>query len=159
MSDTVRVTSIEGLREFRDAMNNFVDDARNSLTAVEMENRRITDWLNNQKFFWGNEIKRRREKLNEIRGELHKKKLSGANDTEAKEAVRVHTARLREAEQKFETVKKWIPQLQHAIDEYLGQARPFGDLLTGDLEKAMGKLERMADALEAYINVSSPSGS
>ena len=160
MSDTAKVKSVDALREFREALLVFIDDARNALTAVEMENRRVTEWVNQtQKFYWINEVKRRREKMNEIRGELHRKKLSGAGETEAKEATRIANARLREAEEKVEIVKKAAPFLQHAIDEYLGLARPLGDMLTGDLEKALGMLERMANALDDYLNTSLPAGS
>jgi hypothetical protein len=160
MGEAAKVGSIDAIREFREALGNFIDDARNALTAVEMENRRINEWVKNtQRLYWINEVKRRREKMNEIRGELHRRKLSGAGDTEAKEAVRVANARLREAEEKVEIVKKAAPMLQHAIDEYLGLARPLGDMLTGELENCMGLLARMADALDDYIRVSAPSNS
>ncbi len=160
MADVAKVTSIDAIREFREALGNFIEDARNALTSVEMENRRVNEWVKNtQRLYWLNEVKRRREKMNEIRGELHRKKLSGGNETEAKEAVRIATARLREAEEKVEIVKKAAPVLQHAIDEYLGMARPLGDMLTGDLENALSMLQRMADALDAYIQTSAPAGS
>jgi len=160
MSDSARVKSVDALRDFREALATFIEDARSALTSVEMENRRMTEWVNQtQRFYWANEVKRRREKMNEIRGELHRKKLSGAGDTEAKELVRIANSRLREAEEKVEIVKKAAPILQHAIDEYLGLARPLGDMLTGDLENALGKLERMADALDKYLATSLPAGS
>ncbi len=160
MSESAKVKSVDALREFREALGTFIEDARNALTSVEMENRRVTEWVNHtQKFYWLNEVKRRREKMNEIRGELHRRKLSGAGDTEAKEAVRIANARLREAEEKVEIVKKAAPVLQHAIDEYLGQARPLGDMLTGELENCLALLERMATALDDYLNTSLPAGS
>ena len=157
MAESANVGSIEAIREFRDALANFIDDARNALTSVDMENRRLNEWVKNtQRLYWINEVKRRREKMNEIRGELHRRKLSGAGDTEAKEAVRIATARLRVAEEKVEIVKKAAPILQHAIDEYLGLSRPLGDMLSGELEHCMALLDRMAEALEDYIRVSAP---
>jgi hypothetical protein len=160
MADAAKVGSIDAIREFREALGNFIDDARNALTSVEMENRRLNEWVKNtQRLYWINEVKRRREKMNEIRGELHRRKLSGAGDTEAKEAVRIANIRLRRAEEKFEIVKKAAPILQHAIDEYLGLARPLGDMLSGELEHCMGLLERMSEALEDYIRISSPANS
>ncbi len=160
MGESAKVGSIDAIREFREALGSFVEDARNALTAVEMENRRLNEWVKNtQRLYWLNEVKRRREKMNEIRGELHRKKLSGAGETEAKEAVRIANHRLRVAEEKVEIVKKAAPVLQHAIDEYLGLARPLGDMLTGEIEHCMALLERMADALDDYIRVSAPSNS
>jgi hypothetical protein len=157
MADAAKVGSIDAIREFREALGNFIDDARNALTAVEMENRRLNEWVKNtQRLYWINEVKRRREKMNEIRGELHRRKLSGAGDTEAKEAVRIAKNRLQESELKVEIVKKAAPILQHAIDEYLGLARPLGDMLSGELENCMGLLERMAEALDDYIRITAP---
>jgi hypothetical protein len=160
MGESANVGSIDAIREFREALGSFVEDARNALTAVEMENRRLNEWVKNtQRLYWLNEVKRRREKMNEIRGELHRKKLSGAGDTEAKEAVRIAKHRLQESELKVEIVKKAAPILQHAIDEYLGLARPLGDMLGGELEHCMALLERMADALDDYLRISAPSDS
>jgi hypothetical protein len=160
MADAAKVGSIDAIREFREALGTFIEDARNALTSVEMENRRLNEWVKNtQRLFWINEVKRRREKMNEARGELHRRKLSGAGDTEAKEAVRIAKNKLQVAEVKVEVVKKAAPILQHAIDEYLGHARPLGDMLTGELEHCMGLLERMAESLEDYIRISTPSNS
>src|ERR1700692_4008527 len=118
MAESAKVGSIDGIRQFRQALGTFIEDTRNALTAVEMENRRINEWVKNtQRLYWINEVKRRREKMNEIRGELHRRKLSGAGDTEAKEQVRIANARLRVAEEKVEVAKKAAPVLQHAIDE------------------------------------------
>ncbi len=76
MGESAKVGSIDAIREFREALGSFVEDARNALTAVEMENRRLNEWVKNtQRLYWLNEVKRRREKMNEIRGELHRKKL------------------------------------------------------------------------------------
>jgi hypothetical protein len=159
MAESANISSIDAIREFRAALGTFIEDSRNALTSVEMENRRLNEWVKNtQRLYWINEVKRRREKMNEIRGELHRRKLSGAGDTEAKEAVRIAKNRLQVAEQKFEVVKKAAPILQHAIDEYLGLARPLGDMLTGELEHCMGLLERMAEALDDYIRISAPAG-
>ena len=160
MADAAKVGSIDAIREFREALGTFIEDARNALTSVEMENRRLNEWVKNtQRLYWINEVKRRREKMNEARGELHRRKLSGAGDTEAKETVRIANARLRVAEEKVEIVKKAAPILQHAIDEYLGLARPLGDMLGGELEHCMALLDRMAEALEDYIRISSPANS
>lgn len=157
MADAAKVGSIDAIREFREALGTFIEDARNALTSVEMENRRLNEWVKNtQRLFWLNEVKRRREKMNEIRGELHRRKLSGGGETEAKEAVRIAKKKLQVAEEKVEIVKRAAPILQHAIDEYLGMARPLGDMLSGELEHCMALLDRMAEALEDYIRISSP---
>ena len=163
MSTGARVTNVDALRQLYEGLVLFREDAKNGLISVEMECRRATDWLNStQRLYWAEELKRRREKLAMAQSELHKKKLAarpgGAiNDSDQKEAVRVATGRLREAEQKVEMVKRWASPLQHAIDEYHGKSRPMGDMLEGELEKALGMLDRMIVSLEEYLKLAPPS--
>lgn len=162
MSDSARVTSIDALKDLREAIAAFVDEAKNALVAVDMESRRANDWLNNhQRLYWAEELKRRRERWGMAQTELHRKKLQArpgttVHDTEQQEAARSALAKVREAEAKIETVRKWSPVLQHGIDEYHGRARPLGDLLEGDVRHSMALLERMIAALEAYTQLSPP---
>ena len=160
MAEAAKVGSIDAIREFREALGTFIEDARNALTSVEMENRRLNEWVKNtQRLFWINEVKRRREKMNEIRGELHRRKLSGAGDTEAKEAVRIAKNRLQVAETEGRDRQEGRagPPARHRRIPRL--ARPLGDMLTGELENCMAMLERMAEALDDYIRISSPANS
>jgi len=161
MGETAQVNSIDALKNLYEGVVQFREDARNSLISVEMECRRASDFLNQQRAYWNEELKRRKEKLAMAQSELHRKKLQAkpggaVQDSDQKEAVRIATARVREAEAKIEIAKKWVSPLQHAIDEYLRLARPLGDMLTGELEHCMALLERMAEALDDYIRVSSP---
>ncbi len=162
MSEAAKVTSVEALQVFRDALANFTEEAKHALIATQMENRRALDWLNNrQRLYWNEELKRRREKHAMALTELHRVKLqakpgSAVKDSDQKEAVRVSLVRVREAETKVETVKKWGPPLQHAIDEYVGSANGLDGMLNGDVLHALGLLERMIIALEEYLRLSAP---
>lgn len=161
MAETARVTSIDALRELYEGIVTFREEAKNALVSVEMECRRATDFLNGQRLYWAEELKRRKEKLSQAQSDLHRKKLqakpgSVVQDSDQKEAVRVAVIRVREAEAKIEVVKKWASPLQHAIDEYHGKSRPLGDMLEGDVEKSLGLLDRMIIALEEYIRLSPP---
>jgi len=162
MSEAAKVTSVEALKDFREAIASFRDDAKNALVTVQMENRRAIDWLqNHQRLYWNEELKRRRERQAMALTDLHRKRLQASpgsvvRDTEQKEAVRATLAKVREAEAKVETVKKWGPPLQRAIDEYLGKARPLDDMLGSDLVHALGLLERMIVSLEEYLRLSAP---
>ena len=161
MGESAQVNSIDALRMLYEGIVQYREDAKNALISVEMECRRATDFLNGQRLYWAEELKRRKEKLAMAQSELHRKKLQAkpggaVQDSDQKEAVRIATTRVREAEAKIETVKKWVAPLQHAIDEYHGKSRPLGDLLEGDCEKGMGKLERMIIALEDYVRMAPP---
>ena len=162
MGEAARVTSVDALKDFREALVAFMEEAKHALIAVEMENRRNTDWLvNHQRLYWTEELKRRREKKAMAESELHRKRLQarpGATvyDTDQKEAVRVAMGRVREAEAKLETVKKWVVPLQHAVDEYHGSARPLADKLDGDVVHSIHLLERMVVSLEEYLKMAPP---
>ncbi len=164
MSEAARVTSVDALKDFREALAAFLDEAKNALVAVEMENRRAVDWLtNHQRLYWAEELKRRRERHSMALTELHRKKLqarpgSTVYDTDQQEAVRLAIFKVREAEAKIEAVKRWAPQLHHAIDEYQGKARPLGDMLEGDVRHSLALLERMVASLEEYLRLAPPAG-
>ena len=161
MGETAQVNSIDAIKNIYEGVVLFREDAKNALISTEMECRRATDFLSQKRVYWAEELKRRKEKLAMAQSELHKKKLQAkpggaVQDSDQKEAVRVATARVREAEQKIEIVKKWVSPLQHAIDEYHGKSRPLGDMLEGQVEKSLGMLERMIIALEEYIRLAPP---
>ena len=163
MSEAAKVTSVDALKDFREGMASFLEDARNALVAVQMENRRASDWLHNhQRLYWNEELKRRRERHSMAVSDLHRVKLqakpgSVVKDSDQKDAVRATLAKVREAEEKVEKVKKWGPPLQHAIDEYVGKARALDDILGGDVVHSIALLERMIESLEAYLRLTAPS--
>ena len=45
MADQAKVLSVQALKDFRIALINFVEEARNALGGVDMELRRTRDWL------------------------------------------------------------------------------------------------------------------
>jgi hypothetical protein len=163
MSQGANVRSIESLKRFKVALINFADEGKNSLNGVDMEVRRTHDWLvRDQVFYWKSQVKQRQEALAQARSELHRRQISqmgsdAVSDTEQKEAVREAQRRLREAEDKVERVKRWVPVLEHAIAEYHSQTRPLGDRLSGGLERSLLLLDRMVDALDAYVSIAPPS--
>jgi hypothetical protein len=162
MSRSANVLSTQALKDFRVSMSNFAEEARNSLGGVDMELRRTRDWLERDQLgYWQSQIKKRNEALMEARAALHKRQLSqqgsdAVSDAEQKEAVREAQRRLRIAEEKVALVKRLIPQLQHAIDEYHSHSQPLGDHISGGFEKSMASLEKMILALESYLALKAP---
>lgn len=162
MSQSANVRSIGAIHDFKIALANFAEDARNALTGTEMELRRARNWLQREQLsYWQTQVKRRNEQVSMARTELHRRRLSqqgsdAISDTEQKENLRAAVRRLEEAERKVVLVKKWIPILEHAISEYHSAAQPLGDRLTGALVNSMTLLDRMVASLEAYLAVAPP---
>jgi hypothetical protein len=162
MSKSASVLSIDTLRDFKAQMVTFAEDARNSLSGVDMELRRMRDWLERDQLgYWVSQIKKRQEELMQARSDLHRRKLSQSgsdtvSDADQKEALREATRRLHVAEEKVAAIKKLIPFLHHAIDEYHSHSQPLGDHLAGGFEKSLATLEKMANALDAYTALKAP---
>lgn len=163
MAGPANILSIDAIKQFRDALATFIEEAKHALVATDMENRRTYDWVaNHQRLYWMEEFKRRREKVGEASTALHRKKLQQrpgktVHDADEVEALRIAKTRLREAEEKIEIVKRWATAYQHAIDEYQGSARPLADMLESDAKRALALLDRMAAALEEYVRLNPPS--
>jgi hypothetical protein len=162
MSKSANVLSLQTLKDFKLAMITFAEDARNSLSGVDIERRRMRDWLERDQLgYWQSQIKRRQEDLMQARADLHKRKISqqgsdAVSDAEQKENLREATRKLRVAEEKLAQIKRLIPVLHHAIDEYHSHSQPLGDHLSGGFEKSLFTLEKMVGSLEAYLALAAP---
>src|SRR3974377_1060061 len=115
MAQSAKVLSIQALKDFRISLINFVEESRNALSGVDMELKRMRDWLERDQLgYWQMQVKRRHEAMMMARTELHRRKISqqgsdAVSDTEQKEALREAQRRLHMAEEKVEIVKKLIP--------------------------------------------------
>lgn len=162
MSQSANVRSIESIHDFKVALANFADDARNALNGVESDLRKTRNWLQrDQLVYWQSQVKRRNEEVSTARTELHRRRLSqqgsdAVTDTEQRENLRAAQRRLEEAERKVALVKKWVPVLEHAIAEYHTTAQPLGDSLGGSLVNSMMLLQRTVASLEAYLATAPP---
>src|SRR5690349_14121624 len=163
MSQGANVRSVEAIQQFKIALINFAEDAKNALGSVDMEIRTVRNWLvRDQLSYWQSQVKRCQERLSMARTELHRRKLSQSNsdsvsDTEQKEAVRDAQRKLHEAEDKVVRIKRWIPILEHAISEYDSQSQPLGDRLSGSFVATLHLLDRVLDALDSYLSTAAPS--
>lgn len=163
MSRSANVHSIQTLKDFKLAMIEFGEDARNALSGVEMDLRKMRDFLERDQLgYWQMQVKRRNEEVMQARSDLHRRKISqqgsdSVSDSEQKEALREAMRRLRIAEEKVALIRKLIPQLHHAIAEYHSHSQPLGDHISGGFEKSLSVLERMVLSLEAYVATTAPS--
>jgi hypothetical protein len=165
MSSQAAVHSLEALKDLRVALTVYADDALTTLSSVDMEIRRVVQWLQyDRPVFWQEQIKRRREEVAAARAEVFRRKLAKTADytpaySEQKELLRRAEERLRDAEMRAGLVKKWASALPLAVLEYHASSRRITDLARSDLPRAVAKLTRMVEALEAYLREPLPSAS
>jgi hypothetical protein len=163
MAQSAKVLSVQALKDFRISMINFVEESRNALSGVDMELKRMRDWLERDQLgYWQMQVKRRHEAMMMARTELHRRKISqqgsdAVSDTEQKEALREAQRKLHKAEEQVVIVKKLIPIFHHAMAEYISHATPLADHLSGGIDKSLNSLEKMVGALESYLATAPPS--
>lgn len=157
MSNAARVTSVEAVREFRESLNVFCDDVRQALSAVEMESRRIVDWIAREQLgYWTRMIRVCQEELTQAKQDLFRRQLMkvGGEEpdvSEQRDAVRRAKARLEHAEEKAEKCRKWERALERPIEEYRSVAMQLSGLVEGDPPRIVTVLDRILGTIDAYL--------
>lgn len=154
------VNSIQAIADVKAAVAMFVDQANGALEEVDVEIRRVLEWvLNEQPPYWQRQIRECEERVTLAKVDLHRcRSMKVSRDhvpdcAEQKVALRKAELRLEEAREKLRKVREWGRQLPTLIDEYLAQAQQLGNYLVDDLGRGTATLERMTQALEGYLSV------
>ena len=164
MGTQANVRSIDALRDLRTALALYSDEVLAALGGVEMELKRTSYWVSHERrAYWQEQVKRRREAVAQAKAEVFRRKLSKTDDyspamSEQKELLRKTQAALEDAESRLVLLRKWEPALHQAMLEYHGSVRRLKTLASGDVFRAVALLERLIDALEAYLRLAPPSG-
>jgi DNA repair exonuclease SbcCD ATPase subunit len=158
MNPSAHVTSIEGMADFQAALLTFTEKAKDALTSVELELRRLVDWIDDQAKHWQSEIRQAENAVFEAKNELARKKMMRISDrppdtTDQEKALRKAQARLAYAEEKRDNTRKWLRQLPDAVEEYDGVARPFQDMLEYELTRMIALIAAKINALEDYQRI------
>jgi hypothetical protein len=162
MSSQAEVHSIEALKDFRVVLALSGEETLEALAAVDLELRRTVYWLEQDRpLYWQEQIKRRREQVASAKSELFRRQLQKTPEyhpsmVEQKENLRRAEASLQDAEKRMTMVRKWQPLLRQAILEYHGSIQRIKGLAAGDVPSAVNLLNRIIDALEAYLQVAPP---
>lgn len=161
MNPSARVTSIDAVREWKDALAVFQEKAREALVSLDLEIRRAFDWLEDQRRYWQQEVRKWDEKVEEAKRELWRRKnmpiINNLDYIEQEKALRKAQQRLAEAEVRLEKTRKWQVTLRREVDEYQGQGTRLAATLEGEMPRALTLLEQKIAALEAYLAVAPPS--
>jgi hypothetical protein len=164
MSSKAAVHSIDELKNLRVALALYGEDTLGTLGAVEAEVRRTLRWVEEERpVYWQEQIKRRREQVSMARADVYRRNLQKRPDynpamSEQKEALRKAEASLQDAEKRLGLVRKWQPTLRHAVLDYHASVQRLKDMAAGDVPSAVNLLNRIIDALEAYLQVAPPTG-
>lgn len=162
MSESARVNSIEAVRDFRIGLTSFCEDVRQALATVDMEARRVLDWIaRDQQGYWTRMVRQCQEEVTQAKADLFRRqlsKMSGDNPdvTEQRDALRRAQARLEHAEEKIEKCRRWERQLQRPLEEYRAPAMHLGSMVEGDPPRIVTVLDRVLDSLDSYLAAMPP---
>lgn len=163
MSSSVKVTSLEELRDFAVAVAAFVDQANDALLAVDLETRRFVDWIRcEQPRRWHQARQQCNDEVAQANAALVRKKLRKMDDgrepdtTEELKALRKAKQKLEYVEEKIAQTRKWGKLIDQPVNEYIGQARQLGVLLEGDPPSILRFLRAAIAGIESYIDVEAP---
>jgi hypothetical protein len=163
VSSSVKVASLEELRDFAAAVAAFVDQANDALLAVDMETRRFVDWIRNeQPRRWRQAQQQCNDEVAQANAALVRKKLHKRDDgrepdaTEELKALRKAKQRLEYVEEKIAQTRKWGKLIDQPVNEYIGQARQLGVLLEGDPPSVLRFLRAAIAGIESYMEVEAP---
>jgi uncharacterized protein involved in exopolysaccharide biosynthesis len=160
MRQAARVLSTDALRDLRSALARFKSRAQDGLRTALMETRHTLDWLDKQLDAWRREAEKRHEIVLRCRSELAVVRSAPENlrsaATEREIDLRKAMARLREAEEKVEAVRRWKRMLPQIVNEHELPMRRLSGFLEGDVQYALALLDNKIESLQAYMALAAP---
>ena len=156
MAEQAKVTSLEALERFRASLIVFIHRAQNSLDEVLDEVRRTRLWLlNDQRFHWEREIRKRQKLVETAKAELMSARLSGLREVTSPQenAVRKAKEALAEAEEKLRNVKRWSRDYEHSVEPLTRKIESLRSFLCQDMPKGLAFLVQAQRTLEDYADL------
>ena len=156
MSRQADVNSIDSLRRFRLALQQYGETVQDVVTTLQCELQRAVDWFEQDRMsFWPAEVRRSNDRLVEALNQLEMKQLAvdrsdAPSCYDEKKAVENAKRRLRYAEERVQRTRHWLRVVKHEADEFKALLAKLGHLSESDLPRAAAALERMTQALDRY---------
>lgn len=153
------VRSVAAVAEWRADLINYGDVLAEAMSGVDLEIRRASDWLDEQITLWRRAVRSCEDEVTRAKAELSQRNFQtwdgrAPDCTVQEKALRLAKARLEHAEEKVETVRRWISRLPKLLDEaFTGPSRRLRGILEADLPVATTELGRRVAALESYAGL------
>ncbi len=156
-----RVGSTEALAAFKPSVIRFAEQSQAALGAAEHAAHRTLAWLVHER---KPQLAITIRKLEEERARLRSRIALSTDPNDGKPRPKVDdqlaleqvNRKLRQAQEQLAAIRTHARQLERALEEYKGSVAQLGFFVRHDLANAVGALEAMGDALEAYAQVGTP---
>lgn len=139
----------------------FVDSVRDALTELDLEMRRVLEWLEHDRpRYWKLQTRQAADQVNVAQAALHRCLMYPIADerpacTDERVALKRAKARLEYCESKQERVREWARTVRHELFEYEGRISQLVRVAEIDAPEAIGLLTRILRRLEEYQAASS----
>ncbi|APZ92481.1 hypothetical protein [Fuerstiella marisgermanici] len=162
MPESANVRSVDAIKRFQAAVLQFQEDARQCVTALELQLHRMIGWLERDRpGFWKREIENCYREMGEARIRLHRCKMRRVGDFrptcyEEGKAVEKAKKDLEFAQKQVPVIKFWHSNAQHEANEYHGRTSQLTQILEREIPQLLALLQAAVTQLEAYGNVQLP---
>jgi len=159
MLESAEVGSLNALAEWRTALANYAETLADGLAGIELELRRVADWLDERAAYWRRMVRQREEEVTRAKAELSQRQFPGWDGripdcTVQRKNLQRAKARLEHAQTQVERVRRWQNRLPKIIEEvYRGAAHRLQRLLESTIPAALEDLQLRLAALEAYTAI------
>jgi hypothetical protein len=156
MSGSANVRSMPAVTAAKIALGSFADQVEQALALIEVETRRVLDWLQHDRpRHWRNEIRLANDGVAAARAALQRCLMYPLNDErpscyEEREALKQAQARLGYCEEKVERLKHWKRELEHELFQYQGRISQLVRVVEADVPEAVDLLKKLLVRLEEY---------
>ena len=161
MPERAQVTSVEAIEAFRSALIVYLSKVKPTVEEPASEVARTRQWLEtDRRSFWQNQMRLRRRELERAQGELFSARMSKIQDATSVQELALHKAQraVREAEAKLQIIKKWQHELENRSEPIVKLIEQLHGYLSTDMARAVVFLTEIIKTLQAYAQVSTPSG-
>ncbi len=158
------VRSIAAIREFRAAVQVFLDEAQGSLDLMRMELQRAFEWIEHDRpHYWEGQMRRAFDLVAQTRTALETclmRTVAGHRPSciEEKQAHAAARRRLEQCREQIDRLKKWTVRLHHEANEFRGRMASLQRALEHDVPQLLALLQQTAEILEQYAEIAPPTG-
>jgi hypothetical protein len=159
------VQSLEAILAVRAALASFRNDVDQALTSIDLEMRKVLDWLEHDRpRFWRTQVREAADAVTQARAALHRCLMYPINDErpscyEERAELKKAQAHFAYCEEKSERLRHWIRDVRHEMFDYEGRVSQLKDLVEIDTPRAMAILDRLVERLHEYQSIRVRSGS
>jgi exonuclease VII large subunit len=156
MTGSANVQSVTAITATKAALASFADQVEQALATIDVEARRMLDWLQHDRpRYWRNQIRLANDAVVEARAGLERCLMYPINDErpscrEERAALKRAQARLAYCEEKAERLNHWRRELQHEMFQYEGRISQLVRVVEIDVPQAIDLLRKLLERLEEY---------